>query len=104
MYGMVHQEHVKIIIPIVIKEHGLGIESFSIQSVLLCFLCKSQIAIVDKKLIASGEDLVIPHFRYIYIYIPVSIHIGYRNSCLPVPFTPNSSLAGYILELQISFV
>ena len=104
MHRMIYQKHIKIIIMVVIKKYRLRVKTFRIQSILLCFFCKSQVAIINEKFISAMKTFVPAHFTNINIQQPVSIYIGNSYTCFPITFSLYACFKRNIFKFEIPFI
>ena len=83
MNCMVKQIHVEISISIVIKERSLRTKSLKIQTIGRSFFTKSQVTIIDVKLIFTSNAFKIAQPANVNIKQSIPIDVDHIYSCFP---------------------
>ena len=84
---VIQQVHIKIAVLVKVKEGSMGGVTRIIESCLLTFFSKCQVAVVDEQFVSSFFRIAFAGIANINIEITVAVNVSHRDSGLPSAFT-----------------
>src|SRR5688500_7252869 len=98
MYRMIDEEHIEVAIAVIIEKNRLGVESFKVYTIFMCFFSKTKITVVDEELIFARKVFIFSYLANIYIVQAIAVYIGNGNTGFPVTLAGNTRFNGYIFK------
>ncbi len=81
--GIVQHVKVQILVAVVVKENGVGAQSFVCHAVGFRLFFKRSIALVDEKFIAAVRPRYVARVAYVNIQPAVGIDVRHGDACAP---------------------
>src|SRR5687768_13175003 len=89
---------------VIIKKYGLSVKALCIQSIILGFFSKRQVAIINEKFIPPTKIFVLAYFTHIDIQQSVSVYISNSYTGFPITFSFNACFMRNIFKSKIPFI
>src|SRR5690349_5314165 len=101
---MIEEQHVEIIIPVEIEKGRLCRERCIVEVILLCFVGKRKVSVVNQENISSSHTIRTCGPANVYIQKTIIVNIHHRNAGLPTRFASCPGLLRDILEFEVTFI